>query len=328
MATAPPYWPASSYVQPRSKAQVVVRNISALTLVLVAGFLFCSACSFRKMAADTVGDMLASGDSVFAEDDDIELVGEALPFSLKLVESLLAESPKHRGLLLSASRGYVLYAYAYVHFQADQAAAEDLEEARRLRARARKLYLRGFDYALRGLEVDHPGITQDLLNRPSEALSRIDSDAKEDVPFLYWGASALGLAISVSKGDPAMLARLPEVEALLQHALAVDEAYDEGALHEFAVVWAGARPGSSDRAAINRHYRRALDLSERPRASLYVAYAVAVALPSQNREQFRSLLEEALAIDPDAVPGKRLLNTIAQRRARWLLARMDELFLV
>ncbi|MCK5622107.1 MAG: hypothetical protein KAJ11_07455, partial [Alphaproteobacteria bacterium] len=68
------------------------------------------------IAVDTLGDMLASGDSVFTEDDDIELIGEALPFSLKLVESLLAESPDHRGLLLAAARGYVLYSYAYVHF--------------------------------------------------------------------------------------------------------------------------------------------------------------------------------------------------------------------
>ncbi len=304
-----------------------MRKLYALILILVAGLALGSGCSFRKLAADTVGDMLASGDSVFAEDDDIELVGEALPFSLKLVESLLAESPNHRGLLLSAARGYVLYAYAYVHFAAEQAAPGDVKEARRLRARARKLYLRGFDYALRGLEVDHPGIGQALLRTPAEALARLDSDAAEEVPYLYWGASALGLAISVSKDDPAMLARLPEVEALLQRALALDEAYDEGALHEFAVVWAGARPGSADRAAIDRHYERALDLSANPRASLYVAYAVAVALPSQNRAQFRGLMKKALAIDPDAVPGKRLLNTIAQQRARWLLARSGELFL-
>ncbi len=221
----------------------------------------------------------------------------------------------------------MLYAYAYVHFAAEQVAPEDLAEARRLRARARKLYLRGFDYALRGLEVDHRGIGQELPRAPTGALARLDSDAADAVPYLYWGASALGLAISVSKDDPAMLARLPEVEALLERALALDEAYDEGALHEFAVVWAGARPGLADRAAIDRHYERALELSQSPRASLYVAYAVAVALPSQNREKFRGLMEEALAIDPDAVPGKRLLNTIAQQRARWLLARIGELFL-
>jgi predicted anti-sigma-YlaC factor YlaD len=40
-----------------------------------------------------------------------------------------------------------------------------------------------------------------------------------------------------------------------------------------------------------------------------------------------ALLEKALSIDPDADPSHRLLNVIAQRRARWLLERIDELFL-
>ena len=156
-----------------------------------------------------------------------------------------------------------------------------------------------------------------------QALAGID----DDVAFLYWGASALGLAISVSKDDTAMLARLPEVEALLRRALAVDEAYDDGALHEFALVWASAVPGARDQSAIERHYQRALELSAGQRASLYVAYAMTAAVPAQNRRQFRDLMDAALAIDPDAQPGKRLLTIIAQSRARWLLARVDELFL-
>ena len=124
-----------------------------------------------------------------------------------------------------------------------------------------------------------------------------------------------------------VLARLPEVEALLQRALTVDEAYDEGALHEFALVWAGSAPGARDRAAIERHYRRALELSAGQRASLYVAYAMAATVPAQDPRRFRDLMDRALAIDPDARPGERLLTIIAQSRARWLLTRVDELFL-
>lgn len=279
------------------------------------------------IAADALGDMLATGDTVFTEDDDIELIGEALPFSIKLVESLLADSPDHRGLLLAAARGYVLYSYAYVHIPAEQAATQDIWQARHLRARAQKLYLRAFDFAIRGLEVDHPGVGQALLRTPETALSGVTGDALDDVPFLYWGASALGLAISVSKNDPAMLARLPEVEAILQRSLALDEAYDNGALHEFALVWTGVTVSAPDRSAIDRHYQRALELSAGQRASLYVAYAMVTALPDQERQQFHSLMQTALAVDTDALPGTRLLNAIAQRRARWLLSRSDELFL-
>ncbi len=40
----------------------------------------------------------------------------------------------------------------------------------------------------------------------------------------------------------------------------------------------------------------------------------------------RALLRQALAIDPDAAAQHRLANQVAQRRARWLLSIIDELF--
>lgn len=299
----------------------------ALILVLVTALALSASCSVRGLAVDTIGDMLTSDQSVFTADEDVELIGEALPFSIKLVESLLAESPQHRRLLLTAARSYVLYANAYVHFPAEQAEAVDLEKARRLRARAQRLYLRAYGYAMRGLEVDHPGISRAIIQAPKKTLACPDCIALADVPFIYWGAAAIGLAISVSRDDTAMLARLPEVEAMLKRALELDEDHDEGALHEFAVVWSAAVPGRRDRGAIERHYARALELSGGRRASLYVAYAMAVAIPAQNRELFRGLMNKTLAVDAEAVPNKRLLVAIAQRRARWLLGRIDELFL-
>ena len=298
----------------------------AWALLLAVGFAT-SGCSFRDLAAGTIGDMLSEEGSAFADDDDIELVGDALPFSLKLTDGLLQKDPRHRGLLRSAAQGYVLYAYAYVQFPAEQAATDDLDRARQLRDRARKLYRRAYDYAIRGLELNHPGFGEALHADPGEAVQRIAGAEIGEVPFLYWAASALGLAISVSKDDPAMLAHLSEVEAMLARALALDETYDGGALHEFALIMAAAIPHLRDRSVIDRHYRRALQLSEGKRASVYVSYAMAGPLRAQNREAFRALIEKALAVDPDAVEGQRLSNAIAQRRARWLLRRMDELFL-
>jgi len=39
------------------------------------------------------------------------------------------------------------------------------------------------------------------------------------------------------------------------------------------------------------------------------------------------VLEQALKIDPDQDRENRLVNLVAQQRARWLLSRMGELFL-
>jgi len=287
-----------------------------------------SGCSLRTYAINMVGDALASGDSVYESDDDIELVGDALPFGLKLTESLLAQSPNHEGLLLTACRGFVLYSYAYVDFPAEVEMEEDIGQARMMRTRARRLYERALGYCFRGLERQYEGFRAELGSDPAGAVQRIEPRrADRDLPFVYWTAAALGLAISVSPGSAAMLARLPEVEALLERALVLNETWDDGALHEFKVVFAGAVPGDTDYEEIRRHYDRALALSNGQSAGLYVAYAEAVSVPTQNGGEFREMMERALAVDPDSVPENRLVNLIAHRRAAWLLDRVEDLIL-
>jgi predicted anti-sigma-YlaC factor YlaD len=266
---------------------------------------------------------------VYETDDDVELVVQALPFGLKLTESLLAQSPDHPGLLLTACRGFVLYSYAYVSYEAELTRAQDVDRSLALRVRARKLYLRAARYGFRALDREYPGIEAALMTDPSGAAGRIGGKRKaRDVPLVYWTAAALGLAIAASKDDAVLLARLPEVEALLDRALALDEGWDAGTLHEFKVTLAAAKPGAAaDAALIKTHYERALQLSGGRSAGLYVAYAEAVPLAAQNKTEFRALLEKAIAIDPNDQPPDQLATRIAQRRARWLLGRIDDLII-
>ncbi len=295
---------------------------------IALGTLLASGCSIKKYAINQVGDVLASGGSVFESDSDLELVGDALPFSLKLLESLIAESPRHRGLLLAASRGYTVYSYAFVHFDAEVHADDDLDEARRLRERARDLYLRAHGYGLRGLDLLYPRLGETLTRDPEKAVSLIGRSPKKDVlPLLYWTAASLGLAISAAKNDASLLARVPEVEALLDRALELDESWDEGTLHEFAITLAGAKGGELDLGSLREHYDRALALSNGKRASLFLVYAETISVPAQQAREFRELLNRALAVDLDAHPELRFANGLAHRRARWLLDRIDELFL-
>ena len=294
--------------------------ISAATLAL-------GACSIQRLAINSIGDALASSGSVFQGDNDPVLIREALPFSLKLIESVLAEQPDHRGLLLAATRGYLLYTYAFVDFAAEEASLEDIDEARMLRERARNLYLRAHSYASRALALDYPTVAEQLATDPATAVAAIDGESGNDVTTLYWTAAALGLAISTSRNEPALLARLPEVEALLDRALVLDERWENGALHEFAMSLQRARTGPVDEAAIERHYRRAMELADGTRAAPHVTYAEVIAIPRQDREQFTALLEQALEVDVDKDPNQRLLNVIAQQRARWLLENIDEFIL-
>jgi predicted anti-sigma-YlaC factor YlaD len=279
----------------------------------------------ETIAVNKVGDALASGNSVFETDNDIALVGDALPFALKMTESLLAKSPRHRGLLQTACQGFATYSYLYVQDEADRVAETDIDAAERIRARARRLYLRAHEYGFRAMDATHRGAADAFGSDPNAALATFRK--KSDVPLLYWNAAALGLAVSVSKGDARMLARLPEVEAFVDRALALDDTWQAGTLHEFMVILAGAKPGKPDFDRIENHYRRALELSDGKRASLYVAYAESVSVARQDKQSFEDALKKALAVDPEKYADVRLLNVVARRRAEWLLSRADELIL-
>jgi predicted anti-sigma-YlaC factor YlaD len=293
--------------------------VLAAALVLIA-----PSCSLKKLAVNKVGDAIASGGSTYERDDDVELVGDALPFSLKLLESLLAESPDHLGMLNATCKGFTSYAYAYVQ-SGDKALSDpDLAVADAIRARARRLYLRALRYGLHGLDVSYPGFSSRLTSDPKGAVAAAKA---KDVERLYWCAAALGLAISVSKEDAAMIARVPEVEAMLDRALALDESWSEGTLHEFAITLASAKPGGARPDELEKHYDRALALSHGTRAALFTTYAEAAAVPKQDARMFRDLIAKALAVDPDAREEIRLSNLVAQKRAHWLQAHIADFFL-
>jgi predicted anti-sigma-YlaC factor YlaD len=285
-----------------------------------------SGCSIKKFAINKIGDSIAGSGTTFASDEDVELVGQAVPFSLKLIESLLAESPRHQGLLLAAASGFTEYAYAYVQQDADMAEDQDLARADALRARARRLYLRARNYGLRGLDVRYKAFSDNLRRDPKAAV-RLARPA--DVPLLYWTAAAWGSAVSVSKDNPDLIADQPIVEALIDRAFELTPDFEAGAIDGFLISYEGARQGASgDPAARARvHFDRAVRLTKGQLASPFVGLAEAVSVPNQDRAEFESLLKRALAVDADARPEWRLQNLVTARRARWLLSREDDLFI-
>lgn len=307
---------------PQLRCRIRLNHLLLLALfpALLAG------CSFRKMAVSKVGGVLSSGGSTFSSDDDPELVRAAVPFSLKLMEGLLAEVPDHQGLLLATASGFTQYGYAFVQLDADELESKDVDGADAMRQRARKLYLRARNYGLRGLNERHRGFEAELRKNPKTAVARL---TKKDVPLVYWTAMSWAAAISVLKDNPDLIADLGIVEALMDRALQLDESFDHGALHGFFITYEMTRKGAAgDPAARSKqHFDRAVELSQGKQAGPYVSYAEAVMVQTQNKKQFEELLNAALAINPDADPSTRLFNLIMQKRARWLLARTDELFL-
>jgi predicted anti-sigma-YlaC factor YlaD len=301
------------------------RRVGSAALALLLVVTLMGGCSVRNFALNQVGDALANSGSTFASDDDLQLIGSAAPFSLKLMESVLADTPNHRGLLLATTQGFVQYAYAYVELPADELEDHNLKAAYAQRDRARRLYLRARNYGLRGLEVSSPGLTKSLKTDPAGALS---ATTVEDVGLLYWTGVAWAAAISLSKDDPFLVADLPIVEALVRRALVLDETYDHGAVHVFLISYEISRAGVSAGAPARArgHFDRAVELSEGKQAAPFVTFAEAVSVTERDRAEFEKLLQRALNLDVSANPEGRLANLVMQRRAQWLLGRTDLLF--
>ena len=300
------------------------RSLSAVRLaatVLAAAAI--AGCSLRSMAVNAVMPVLANP-AVYLSEEDPEVVRDALPFLLKTIESILDADPARQDALLFANTGFMLYANAFLQVDAELAEWDDYERAAELNQRAHRMYLRARDYGIRNVEVDHPGIAVRLQDDPESAAAVFEA---EDVERLYYLGGAWMLAISIGLDEPALVADLPAARALLDRALELDEDYERGALHSAFVTLESvgeAMGGSYVRA--REHFARAVELSEGKDAGPYLSLATGVAMAEENREEFRELLETAVAIDPDEEPSNRLLNLIAQKRARVLLEHVDDLF--
>ncbi|MBW1677847.1 MAG: TRAP transporter TatT component family protein, partial [Deltaproteobacteria bacterium] len=260
------------------------------------------------------------------QDDDPELIRDALPFALKTYEALLASDPKNRDLCLTTADVFVKYASAFVHADAERLEKLDFQRAQSLRRRAKKLYLRGRNYALAGLTLDYPDFEKKLRKDPQQVLHALSD---KDVPLLFWAAAGWAGAISTDVNNMSLIAELPMVEAMMCRALELDEDFEGGAIHEFFITYEGSRSeamgGSAKRA--REHFARVVQLTRGEKASPYVSLASSVAVRKQDYQMFKDLLQKALAIDPDAVPKWRLANILAQEKAQWLLDLSADLFL-
>jgi predicted anti-sigma-YlaC factor YlaD len=285
-----------------------------------SGLIF-SSCSINKMAMKAVSDALTgeSSSDVFTGDPDPQLVGDALPFAIKMYEALLSSNPEHQGLLNTTGSLFVMYANAFVQGPAERLPSSMYAEREAAKGRSKKLYLRGLDLLYRGLELKYPGFAGSYQQGKLPAI--LAKMKKDDVPALYWSAAAGLSAFSLNPFDMELGVRIPEFYLLVERAYELDPDFNSGALDEFLLLFHASIPENmgGDKSKIDVHYQRALEKSKGLSAGTYVSYAQSVSIPAQDYDKFKELLETALSIDVDANPSTRLVNILAQQKARYLL---------
>jgi hypothetical protein len=274
--------------------------VAPLLLTVLAG------CSLHQAAVNRMASALASSADVYEADDDPEFVRLAAPSTLKTIEMLLVQTPRNGDLLLTACRGFTEYSYAFLHTQAS-IDGNDAAGTQELRRRATQMYQRGRGYCLRALTVRHSNVTADHLT------DRLPEMTASDVPLLYWTAASWAAELSIAPNQLSRLGEVAAVRALLQRARALDESWNSGAIYEVMIALDGLpRLAGGSPEAVKADFERARELSKGTSAFAFVAYASTISDPAAKK----ALLEQALAIDVNATPIRRMTNLIAQRSAR------------
>ena len=308
----------------------VRRNVLSPAAALLAFVLASGGCSIEQWALRQVSGMLTGdsgiGGTVFTGEEDPQLVAESLPLTMKLHEALLESDPGNAALWMATARLFATYANAFVQGPAEELPNTEFVARGEQLERAKRLYLRGRELILTGFEIEHPGISEELLTGDyALALEGLDAELAD---YVYWTAASWLGAFSTDQFDFELLLTLERPIAMLELVNEWAPDYDHGSVHEILISTYGGLPtelgGSRERA--REHFARAVELSQGKKTSPYLALATAVAVPEQNREEFQALLQTALAIELD-VDEFRLLNVLGQRRARWLLDHQEDFFL-
>jgi len=149
----------------------------------------------------------------------------------------------------------------------------------------------------------------------------------EQIEALYWTASNLGNWLGSVEDKLTKFKYTGRLKAMVTRVGELDDAFEHAGVPRFWGVFHAEAPpfvgGSLDqsRADFDECLRRAPDYFENR-----VLFAEKYATRVGDRELFVEQLERVLATEPAAVPDALPEQIMLQRRARELLARVDELF--
>ncbi|MDC7126191.1 MAG: TRAP transporter TatT component family protein [Spirochaetales bacterium] len=317
-----------------------------------------SCMSIEETAMKSAANMLSSetgGASVFTKDNDPELIADALPLALKLYEMVLASNPEHAELHYSTGKNFVMYANAFIQTPAGMLPDEEYKKQEEMVIRAKKMYIRGRDYIIDGIELNHPGFTEAVENGQLDEALKMTNESK-DAGMLYWAASGWIGAYSCDPFDFELANTLYIPSAMLLRALELDENFNKGAIHDIFIQIYSSLPYSHIIKAeenapetvglfsktyyknnvpsgtlgdkVNYHFKKALEIANGTNPGTYCSYAGSVCVKEQNYKEYKELLEKALAINPEDDPANELVTTIFQDKARWMLEHAEDFFIV
>ena len=288
-----------------------------------------SGCSITKMAVNETASIMLEAIVVYERETDLELAAQAIPSNLKMIEALLEVTPDNPDLLFLACYSYTLYASGFVDEKIDIADKQyDFEKKDLLIIRANDYYERAIGFGLKLIAQTRKTFPEAFEQDLESLSSELKVFKKKHVPALFWTAYAWVSLINLQPNDPDKLAKLPNVELIMQRVMELDENYFCGGAHMFYGAYYGGRPKilGGDPVKAKQHLERAIEISRgkylMPKFLLAKYYAV----QAQDRECFEQTLREIISAPRDLFPEQSLANQLAKRNAERYLGYADELF--
>lgn len=285
-------------------------------------------CNLQRLTVNQTADVLYAGSPTLERESDPQFARDAMPASLKTLETFLVSAPDNKKLLELLGKGYFSYAFGFLEWDVErgQYEAQSQEELDRVNRRAVLHYLRARDYGFQFLnrpELEAAAKSFDQEKLAAE-LAKLDP---EDAPGLFWAGYGWGGAINLAQQNSEMVAALGVVEQIMNRVVELDDDYFYAGVHLFFGVFYASRPEmfGGDPAKAKEHFDIALQRHGEYNLMVRYLHARYYAPTQQDRKMFVDTMVDVANAEVTGHPNVTLNNELARERARWWLHNVNQL---
>lgn len=277
--------------------------------LLVAVTLTQSGCS--SLVSSAASGMAKNLSKAILNSNDPQTVADGAPAYLLLLDSFLGDEPNSSKLLLSAATLYGAYAGVFV---------KEPERAKTMSQHA-------FGYGQQAICLDYEKFCDAAKIEFNTFTAQLRKLSIDDVPAWYTFGTTWAGRIQKNKSDWKIVAELPRVKAIMQRIIELEPNYKDGSAHLYMGVLNTLLPaafgGKPEQG--RKNFETAIEISQGKNLMAKVLFAEKYARLVFNQTLHDQLLNEVIKADTK-VPDLTLMNTLAQQKAKELLASSKDYF--
>jgi len=284
-----------------------------IAVILCFTLPFPSACSVnKKMTVASAASLVEDIAKASAKQSDLRVIRDGMPAYLLLMDGMVEGWPDNSRLLIAAAQSYATFASAFVS-EGDRAYRDTL-------------FRKAKGYAIRALVEQ--GIDDPQTSPFDRFETQLNATTRNDVPCLFWAATAWGNWINLNIASIEALAELPRVELMINRVLLLDEGFHYGGAHLFMGILKASRPkiAGGDLEAARSHFLRAIDLGQGRFLMADIYFAEYYAKKIFDKQLYVRTLEKVLETPAGIEPELTLLNTVAHQKAAEMLKDAEDYF--